>query len=417
MKISDLKDLIGFRSIEIDRERRRLNACLTVRDFSHQAQRVLPRAVADYVDGGADEQLSLEHNQNAYRQWYFHPKSLVDVSSPNLTTTLLGEDISFPVGLAPTGYTRMIDTRGESAVAAAAEDANVPYALSTMASTSIEKVRATAPRANLWFQLYVWKDRGMVREMLTRAALQGYTTLEIAVDTTVPGARLRDIRNGMTIPPRLSLSSLGGIVRKPRYWGRMLREPKLEFANVTRSENNAQGGYTIADITRQFDSSLDWKDIEYIRSQWNGPIVLKGPINPTDAQYAQRIGINGVHLSNHGGRQLDRTIPPVDTVRAVRASIGDDMTILVDSGIRHGADVATALALGADAAFIGRPYLWGLVVGGQAGVAQVLSLLQEELKRTMQLLGVVSIAELKHLGPELLSQRAKTLNHNTSWST
>lgn len=408
MKLTDLRELVSLRPLELNPERRRLNACLTVHDVAHEARRRLPRAVADYVDGGADDQLSLSENNKSFRAWSFLPRTLVDVEHPNLSTTIFGKHISAPIGLAPTGYTRMIDPQGESTVAAAAEDAAIPYVLSTMASTSLEDVRSAVPLAHLWFQLYVWKDRGMVRELLHRAASQGYSALEIAVDTPVSGMRLRDARNGFTIPPRLTLKSLGGVARKPRYWMRMLTAPKLQFANVSATENREHSNFTIDSITNQFDPSLTWADLDTIREQWDGPILLKGPVGPAAAEQARRIGIDGIHLSNHGGRQLDRSIAPVELIHPVRTAVGNDMTITVDSGIRHGADVVTALALGADAAFFGRPYIWGLVAGGKVGVSRVVTIIREELRRTMQLLGVTSIEELRQHGHELLVRNAST---------
>jgi L-lactate dehydrogenase (cytochrome) len=295
----------------------------------------------------------------------------------------------------------MINPLGEPAVARAAANAAIPYALSTMASTSLEDL-ASAPgvdAGDLWFQLYVWKDRALTMELVRRAEHSGYRVLEVAVDTAVSGNRVRDVRNGLTIPPALTLGSILDIGRKPNYWVGMLASPALEFANVSTS---AGGSYTVENISGQFDPAVTWDDLKRLREAWPGKLVIKGPIGAADAKRAQALGIDGVHLSNHGGRQLDRSIAPADLIRPVREAVGDDFGILVDSGVRHGSDIATAIALGADACFVGRPYLWGLVAGGQAGVEHVAGLLSSQFRRTLQLLGMPSVDELRLAGPGLL---------------
>jgi L-lactate dehydrogenase (cytochrome) len=270
-----------------------------------------------------------------------------------------------------------------------------------MASTSLEAL-ASGPgvdTGDLWFQLYVWKDRALTMELVKRADHSGYRVLEVAVDTAVSGNRVRDARNGLTIPPALTLGSILDIARKPNYWAGMLASPALEFANVSAG---GSGGYTIENIGGQFDAAVTWEDLELLREAWPGKMVIKGPIGAVDAKRAQALGVDGVHLSNHGGRQLDRTIAPADLIRSVREAVGDDFGILVDSGVRHGSDIATAIALGADACFVGRPYLWGLVAGGQDGVEHVARLLSSQFRRTLQLLGMASIDELRNAGPGLL---------------
>lgn len=407
MKFTEIRDLIKVQPPRLDRRARQLEACRTLEDLHRLFRRRLPRPVADYVDGGADEEVALTNNVAAFRGWQFTPRVLTDVSTVDVSTVILGRPSALPLGLAPTGYTRMISPLGEPAVAAAAARAGVPYVLSTMASTSLEELAASSgSQARRWFQLYIWKNRDLTSELIRRATDAGYSVLEIAVDVAVSGYRLRDVRNGLTIPPQLTLKGLVDIGLRPGYWTRMLASPALRFANVaTTGSDGTDSGYTIANITEQFDASVSWADIARIREQWAGPIVLKGPIGPDDAVRARDIGIDGVHLSNHGGRQLDRSIAPVDLVRPVREAAGQDFTVLLDSGVRHGSDIATAIALGADAAFIGRPYLWGLVAGGPAGVDKVVSLLTEQLTRTMQLLGVTSVEELRKRGPALITRR------------
>lgn len=372
----------------------RLASCHDLDDVRKAARRRLPRPVADYIEGGADAEESLRNNVEAFRARRFVPRALNDVSAPRLTTSFFGAEAAFPLGLAPTGYTRMIDPAGEQAVARQAAAAGIPYVLSTMASTRIEEVTG----GDRWFQLYIWKDRDLALELVRRARDSGYRVLEVAVDTAVSGRRLRDLRSGLTIPPKPTLKTVWDIGVRPRYWGRLLSSPRVEFANVAGAGGESGPGYTIADITTQFDPSLTWEALEEIRTAWDGPLVLKGPLGPEDALRAQAAGIDGVHLSNHGGRQLDRTVAPVELVRPVREAAGEDFGIFVDSGVRHGADLAAALALGADGCFIGRPYLWGLAAAGEEGVAHVIDLFRQQYRRTLQLLGMAGTAELQEAG-------------------
>lgn len=400
MKISQALSLVRMGGPEFDRLQRFRSRCTTIADVEASAGRALPRPVFDYVAGGADDEVTLAENTAAYAARRFQPRTLRDVAEVDLTTDIVGRRSALPFGLAPTGYTKMIAAAGEPAVARAAAAAEVPYVLSTMASTSLEELAVVPPagRADRWFQLYVWKDRALTEALIRRAAAAGYRVLEVAVDTHVSGFRRRDVRNGLTIPPQLTPASLLGIAARPRYWMQMLAQPMIEFANVTGSD----AGYTIENISHQFDSSLDWQTLEWIRSLWDGPLLLKGPISPADAVTAQQAGVDGVHLSNHGGRQLDRCIVPLDLVGPVRQATAESFTVVVDSGIRHGADIAIALASGADAAFIGRAYLYGLAAAGEAGVTHVIDILTRQLTRTLQLAGITSIAELRAQGPELL---------------
>lgn len=403
MKVREVRALIRVKPPRVDRRAARLEACRTVEDLHRLARRRLPRPVADYVDGGADEEVALAANDAAFRRWHFTPRVLTDVSKIDASTTLLGRHSALPLGLAPTGYTRMISPLGEPAVAGAAGRAGIPYVLSTMASTSLEEL-ATHPGCggtDRWFQLYIWKDRNLTAQLVTRAAAAGYRVLEIAVDTAVSGYRVRDVRNGLTIPPQLTVKGLVDIGLRPGYWTKMLANPALQFANVTAGRGD---GYTIENITEQFDPSVSWDDLARIRDSWPGRVVLKGPVGPEDAARARDLGIDGVHLSNHGGRQLDRTVAPLDLVAPVREATGPEFAVFVDSGVRHGADIATALALGADAAFIGRPYLWGLAAGGEAGVDKAIGLLSEQFVRTLALLGVTSVEELRKRGTTLLQR-------------
>jgi L-lactate dehydrogenase (cytochrome) len=321
----------------------------------------------------------------------------VNVSEPDTSATILGSVAPLPLALAPTGYTRMMHPAGESAAARAARRHGLPYTLSTMANTTIEDVAGAAGGADLWFQLYIQRDAGLNKELVDRAAAAKYRVLVVTVDCFVTGHRSRDRRNGLVIPPELTLRTLASIAGKPGYWTRMLRSPAIDFANFTGHE-----AVTIEDTGQLFNPAITWDDIADLRARWPGRLVVKGPLGPSDARHAVSVGADGVQLSNHGGRQLDRAVPPVHTIAAVRDTVGPDVAVLVDSGVRHGSDIAVALALGADACAIGRAYLYGLMAGGEAGVDKALDILAAQFKRTMQLLGVRSVPELRSLGSSLL---------------
>jgi len=396
MRPSEIRELIRVKPIELDATRRRLSACHDIADLRATGSRLIPRPVFDYVDGGADEEASLQANTQAFRQFQFQPRNLVNVSKPDTSTVLLGSAVPHPLVLAPTGYTRMMHPGGEIAAASAAQRHGLPYTLSTMATTTIETL-AERSQAGLWFQLYIMQDGGLTRELVERAAAAGYRVLVVTVDCFVTGHRTRDRRNGLVIPPELTVRTLASIASKPGYWIRMLRNPVIDFANFA-----GRDAETIEDTGQLFNPSITWDEIADLRARWQGRLVVKGPLSPSDAARAVSVGADGLQLSNHGGRQLDRAVPPVNTIEAVREMVGPDVAVLVDSGIRHGADIAVALALGADACAIGRAYLYGLMAGGEAGVDKALDILTAQFKRTMQLLGVGSVTELRDAGRELL---------------
>jgi L-lactate dehydrogenase (cytochrome) len=407
MKASETRELIRMKPVELDAVRRRLAACHDIADLRATGRRLTPRPVFDYVDGGADEELSLRANTGAFRRWQFKPRTLVNVSKGDTSTAFLGSVAPMPLALAPTGYTRMMHPGGEIAAARAAQRHGLPYTLSTMATTTIEAVAeaVSSPPASpgrppglpdLWFQLYIQRDTGLNKELVDRAAVAGYRVLMVTVDCFVTGHRTRDHRNGLVIPPELTARTLASIAAKPGYWIRMLRSPAINFSNFARS------AVTIESTGSLFNPAIDWEDIAELRANWPGRLVIKGPLGPADARLAVSAGADGIQLSNHGGRQLDRAVPPVDMITSVREAVGPDVTVLVDSGVRHGSDIAVALALGADACAIGRAYLYGLMAGGEPGVDKALDILAGQFKRTMQLLGVSSVAELRSAGRELL---------------
>ena len=359
----------------------------------------------DYVDGGADEEITLQANRDAFIRRKLRPQLLRDVSVTDLTGELFGHPFGVPLGLAPTGYTRMMHPTGEVSSCSAAMVKGIPYALSTMGTTTIEDVAATG-HPNLWFQLYVTTDRRLSDPLIDRAAAAGYKALEVTIDTVVTGRRTRDLRNGLTIPPQLSLRTILDIAMRPGYWIKMLRSPAIGFANFTALSPAEVKSAASTRISSLFDQTLNWSDIEEIRRRWNGPLLLKGPIGPADARRALDIGVNGFHLSNHGGRQLDRCTPTIDLLAPLRAGVGPDVPIVIDSGVRHGADIAVSVALGADMAFIGRPYVYAVAAAGQRGVEHVIGMLTDQLRSVMQLSGVTTLAELRQHGAELLSDPA-----------
>jgi L-lactate dehydrogenase (cytochrome) len=303
--------------------------------------------------------------------------------------------------LGPTGYTRMLHPDGEIGAARSALRHGLPYTLSTMATTGIEELRASAggPGGELWFQLYLTRDRAQSYRLVDLAASSGYKALVVTVDTMVAGNRVRDLRNGLSIPPALTMKTVASVGAKPGYWYRLLSGQTLDFANFAGGPAT-----TIRKSADFFDADLNWDDIADLRARWPGKLLLKGPVGAADARRAQELGLDGVQLSNHGGRQLDRTIAPVDLIAPVREAVGPSFTVLVDSGVRHGADAVIALALGADAAVLGRAYLYGLMVGGEAGVDRALDLLTGQFRSTMQFLGMTSVAELRKHGRDLLTR-------------
>ena len=398
MNIQEIRELIRVKPPELRAIDRRLAHCHDIADLRRAAQRLIPRPVFDYVDGGSDEELSLAGNVKAFRRWRLVPRALANVAEVDTAGQVFGQPVPLPLVLAPTGYTRIMHPGGELAAARAATRRGLPYTLSTMANTSIADLAAAA-HGDLWFQLYIQTDGGLTRELVDRAAASGFRVLVVTVDTMVTGRRIRDVRNGLTLPPELTMRAIASIGAHPGYWLRLLRSPAVKPANlaVRRPE-------TIAGTASFFHPGISWDDIAALRERWNGKLVIKGPLGAADARRAADAGADGVQLSNHGGRQLDRAVAPIDLLPAVREAVGQDLTVLVDSGVRHGADIATAVALGADAVAIGRAYLYGLMAAGEPGVDRALDLLAEQFRRTLQLLGVTSAAELRELGPELLTR-------------
>jgi len=402
-----MRKLVQLRGVTLDPTTRRLDACHDVFDLRRAAKRRIPRPVFDYVDGAADEEIAVAANVAAFRSWRFLPRVLAGVAAADTSAPLFGASLPVPLLLGPVGYTRMLHPDGEIGAARSALRHGLPYTLSTMAATGIEELQAgvagasSAGDGDLWFQLYLTKDRARAFDLVARAAGNGFSTLVVTVDTIVAGNRVRDLRNGLSIPPALTFSTVASVAMKPSYWYHLLAGPALDYANFAD-----RGPTTVMKTADFFDADLSWSDISDLRSRWAGRLLLKGPVGPADAQRALELGVDGIQLSNHGGRQLDRTIAPVDLIAPVREAVGPSFPLLVDSGVRHGADVAIALALGADAAVLGRAYLYGLMAGGEAGVDRTLDLLSRQFKSTLQFLGMNSVAELRKHGRDLLTRTA-----------
>ncbi|MEO6793470.1 MAG: alpha-hydroxy acid oxidase [Mycobacterium sp.] len=388
-RIHDLAPLIRFRKPRLNHTARRLDAALTIEDLRGIAKRRTPGAVFDYTDGAAEDEISLARARQAFRDIEFHPAILRDVTSVDTGWEVLGAPVALPFAIAPTGFTRLMHTAGELAGARAAEAAGIPFTLSTLGTASIEDVTAAAPEARRWFQLYMWRDRDRSMALLRRAADAGYDTVLATVDCPVAGARRRDTRNGMAIPPALTLRTFADAITHPAWWFDLLTTEPLAFASLDR-----WSGTVAQYMDTMFDPSLTFDDLAWVRSQWPGRFVVKGIQTLADARAVVDLGVDGIVLSNHGGRQLDRAPVPFQLLPEVAREVGRDTEILLDTGIMSGADIVAAIALGARCTLIGRAYLYGLMAGGQAGVHRVIDILAEQIRRTMRLLGVAELAEL-----------------------
>jgi L-lactate dehydrogenase (cytochrome) len=388
-KWSELKPLLRPKPITVNRTDRRLEKALTIADLRAIAKRRTPRSVFDYTDGAAEAEISLQRARRLFAEMELQPSILRNVSEIDLGTSILGGRSELPFAFAPTGFTRMMNHEGESAVVKVAEQLGIPYALSTMGTTSIEDVAAAAPSARKWFQLYVWKDRDAGEDLVKRSAAAGYEALMLTVDVPVAGARLRDVRNGFTIPPSLTAKTVLDASLHPAWWANLLTTRPLTFASLSNWDG------TVAELLdKLFDPTMTIEDLNWLRSIWSGPLIVKGIQTVEDARRVVDAGADAIVLSNHGGRQLDRAPTPLRILPEVRKAVGTDAEIYLDTGIMSGADIVAAIALGADACLVGRAYLYGLMAGGERGVARAAEILTKEVRRTMALLGVSRVAEL-----------------------
>ena len=385
---SEVRPLVRIEPPRLGSERR-VAAAATIADLRRIAKRRTPRSVFDYVDGAAEQEISLRRAREAFSRVEFRPRVLRDVSEVDATRVIIGSQSSLPLVLAPTGYTRMMHHEGERAVARAAARAGIPYALSTMGTVSVEDVAAVAPDAERWFQLYLWRDREASLQLIRRAREAGYSALVLTVDTAVAGRRIRDVHNGLTVPPSLTLRTLADMSIHPSWWFNLLTTEPLEFASLTHS------GGTVAELVdRMFDPSASVAELAWLRDQWPARIVVKGIQDPEDAQVVAGLGIDGIVVSNHGGRQLDRAATPLEVLPEIVDAVAGRTEVLLDTGIMDGADIVAAVANGARGCLVGRAYLYGLMAGGEQGVDRALSILRDQVTRTMRLLGVTSLDEL-----------------------
>ncbi|MDT5389023.1 MAG: hypothetical protein QOE04_2664 [Mycobacterium sp.] len=385
----ELAPLIGFRRPQLDATARRLSKALTIEDLRTLAKRRTPKAAFDYTDGAAEEELSLSRARQAFRDIEFHPTILRDVAAVDTGRQVLGDRVELPFGIAPTGFTRLMHTEGELAGARVAARHGIPFSLSTLGTSSIEEVRAANPNGRNWFQLYMWKDRDRSMALVERAAAAGYDTLLVTVDVPVAGARLRDTRNGMSIPPTLTLRTVLDAAPHLRWWFDLLSTEPLSFASLDRWPG------TVAEyLDTAFDPTVTFDDLAWIKSQWPNKLVVKGIQTLDDARAVAELGVDGLVLSNHGGRQLDRAPVPFHLLPSVARELGGSCEILLDTGIMSGADIVAAVALGARFTLVGRAYLYGLMAGGEAGVERAMEILSSQVNRTMRLLGVTSLDEL-----------------------
>ena len=396
--VKELAGLMRFRKPIFNGRKRRLTRALTIYDLRDIAKRRTPQAPFDYTDGGADSESSLTRARSTFERVEFQPRILRDVSVVVTSVVMLGKKASMPIGIAPTGFTRMMQTEGEYAGATAARDAGIPYTLSTMGTRSIEDVARIAPDGRNWFQLYMWKDRDRSMALVDRAKAAGFDTLVLTVDVPVAGARLRDVRNGMTIPPSLTSKTILNALPRPAWWLNFLTTDPLKFASLDSWKG------TVAELLdSMFDPTVTFEDLKWIRNQWDGNLLVKGIQNVDDAILAQKAGADAISLSNHGGRQLDRAPVPYLLIPEVRQALGKEFEIHADTGIMHGADVVACIAAGANFTWIGRAYLYGLMAGGKEGVDRSLEILRTQMVRTMKLLGVCSLEELNPSHVKLIS--------------
>ncbi|WP_062071989.1 alpha-hydroxy acid oxidase [Demequina sediminicola] len=386
---SELAPLMSFKKIEFNGRTRRLSRAHTIADLRAIAKRRTPKGAFDYTDGAAEAELSLARARQAFLDIEFHPAILKDVSHVDTSVEIAGGTAALPFGIAPTGFTRMMHSEGERAGASAARSAGIPFSLSTVGTTSPEGVAEVNPDGRNWFQLYMQKDRDKSMDLVSRAAQSGFDTLLVTVDVPVAGARLRDSYNGFTIPPQLTPKTVLNAIPRPEWWINFLTTEPLTFASLSEWDG------TIGELLDAlFDPTITFEDLEWIRDQWPGQVFVKGIQTITDARAVMDLGVDGIVLSNHGGRQLDRAPIPFHLLPKVRKDLGPEAQIIVDTGIMSGADIVAALAMGADFTLIGRAYLYGLMAGGREGVDRTIHILRQEIIRTMKLLGVAHTTEL-----------------------
>ena len=378
----------GYQSYEARAQR-----CLDVADLRRAAKRAVPKPIFDYVDGAANDEVTARANCDDFDRLRILPRALIDVSSIDMSTTVLGQPVSLPLLGAPTGLTGAINHAGEPAVARALHAAGSLYILSAMATYTIEEVQELAPGPK-WFQLYTWRDRGLVREVVERAQAAGYGALVVTIDVPLAARRMRDARNGFGLPPRVTAASLGQAILRPRWTRDFVTRPRVELANAAGRGGPQDAASLAAYLNSQFDPTLSWDDLAWLREFWSGPLLVKGIMRPEDATRAVDLGCAGIIVSNHGGRQLDQMQSAIAALPAVVDAVGERAEVYLDGGVRRGSDVLKAVALGARACLTGRALVYGLGAAGEAGVERAMSILTEELRVAMALSGCTSLSQL-----------------------
>ena len=373
-----------------------LHRAQTIADLADIAKKRTPEVVFDYVEGGAVDEIAYDRTRQAYSRIEFNSRVLRDVSKIDTTEKILGKVVDIPICFAPTGYTRLMHHVGEPAVANVASKKNLIYALSTMGTTSPEELAKAVPDSRRWFQLYIMKNRSDSLAVIKQAKDNGFEALVLTVDTPVAGLRYRDNRNGLTVPPKIRINTVFAIARKPIWWLNLFTTGKLEFAAFRGWDKPLS---QLAGLI--FDPSTTMKEITWLRSVWKGPIIVKGIQNVEDAKAVAKLGVQGIILSNHGGRQFDRGQVPLEILPEVVKAVGNKVEIYIDGGIMSGLDALGAIALGAKAVFIGRAYLYGAMANGEAGVEQVIEIMRREFENGMALSGATNIAEVRKNGARI----------------
>ena len=388
----NIKPLLGWSIPKYPRSDKKLNNVVNLAELRLLAKRRVPKAVFDYVDGGANDELAYARSQEIYSRIEFRARVLRDVSNIKLHANILGADSALPIIFAPTGYTRMMHYQGEVMVAKVCEENNLIYNLSTMGTTSSSEIGKEVSGVRRWFQLYLWRDRDQSLKFIQEAKVAGFEGLMLTVDTAVGGIKWRDMRNGLTVPPKINLKTFIDMAFKPKWWFNLLTTAPLEFATF-RNFNKP-----LSEIAAKvFDPAVTFEDVKWLRSVWQGKLIIKGIQTVEDALELTKIGVDAIVLSNHGGRQLDRSVVPLELLPQVRAALGakgGNVQLYIDGAIMSGADVLAAIALGADAVLIGRAYLYGAMAAGKAGVQKVVQILRFEMETAMKLMGVKDLSEL-----------------------
>jgi isopentenyl diphosphate isomerase/L-lactate dehydrogenase-like FMN-dependent dehydrogenase len=396
----NIKPLLGWSLPKFPLEDRKLKRAVNLQELRLLARKRVPKAVFDYVDGGANDEISYQRSAETFSKVQFHARVLRDVSKIDLTTKIAGRDSALPIIFAPTGYTRMMNYEGEPMVAQVCEENNLIYSLSTMGTTSSQEIADQVPGVRRWFQLYLWRDRSQSLQFIYGAKEAGFEGLILTVDTAVGGIKWRDMRNGLTVPPKITLKTFLDMALKPKWWFNLLTTAPLEFATF-RNFNKP-----LSEIAATvFDPAVTFADVKWLRSVWKGKLIIKGVQTVEDAKQLAKIGVDAIILSNHGGRQLDKSVVPLEILPEVRKAVGKKgkgTQIYIDGAIMSGADVLAAVALGADAVLVGRAYLYGAMAAGREGVQKVVNTLRFEMETAMKLMGARNIDELT---PEFVSLR------------